>query len=219
MRVAVNMMKQLITTNSLWATPVMFIENSGDEVEKYNKELESIVVGGCKTQGGALRELRLHDLHENDSPAVAWLIEQVKQASALFCNFPNTEGIQVELRGVVLYKGYHINTHTEARESDIGIAYWTGGSSDEFGSEINKNGDGISAPTFALEDPSRHISDLRLPMEHRHSVDVCPRAGLMAVFPAHIPHNVHPYMGDKPFVHIVAQVRMPWDKQYFRGDV
>ena len=47
-------------------------------------------------------------------------------------------------------------------------------------------------------------------------INVRPRPGLLAIFPAHVPHNMHPYMGDKPFVHIVAQVRIDWPRGYFR---
>ena len=125
----------------------------------------------------------------------------------------------VVLHPMKTWKFDHINTHTEARESDLGIAYWPSGDPSQIGQPINQNADGFHAPVFTLEDPSRHLSELRLPMEMRHSVDVCPRPGLLAIYPAHLPHNVHPYRGENPFVHIVAQVRLPWPKDYFRGNL
>ena len=42
---------------------------------------------------------------------------------------------------------------------------------------------------------------------------------VLALYPAHLPHNVHPYRGDKPFVQIVAQVRMPWPQDYFKRNL
>jgi len=208
-----------LSVDWLWPTPVMFAEFSGPEVAQHNLELERIVIRGCDQQSGLHDELRLHELGQVESDCVAWLMTQIKESSAAYCGFASAEGIEVSLRGVVLRTFGHINSHTEGRESDLGVAYWPSGDPNMVGQVVNQNADGVHAPTFTLEDPSRSLSDLRLPMEMRHSVDVCPRPGLMALFPAHLPHNVQPFKGSKPFVHIVAQVRMPWPKDYFRRNL
>lgn len=197
----------------------MYAEYIGAEVDQHNQELEALVIEGCRRQEGRPDELRLYDLQDATAPCVAWLVAQVKAMAARYCGFSLTEGIEVALRGVVLQKFDHINTHTETSESDLGLAYWPSGSPSIVGSPINQKADGVNAPVFKLEDPSRHLSDLRLPMESRHSIDACPRPGLMAIYPAHLPHNMHPYRGEKPFIHIVAQVRMPWSKDYSKGKI
>jgi len=195
----------------------MYAEYMGEEVARHNKSLEELVIAGCKVQDDPAGEFRLTSLEQSDSPAVTWLVDQVAKMSAEFCGFPSTHGIEVTLRGIALRKFNHISTHDETAESDLGVAYWPSGSTDQIGSKINQRANGVDSPIFKLEDPSRLISGLRLPMESQHSVDACPRPGLMAVYPAHLPHNMHPYRGDKTFVHIVAQVRMPWPKNYSKG--
>ena len=196
----------------LWPTSIMTIEL--EDAQIHNEALEKLVLDGCAAQRGLVaNELRLHDLQAADGPSVQWLLGRMTQYAMAFTGYPV---VSVGLRGVVLQRGSHISTHTEARESDLGIAYWPSGNPTLMGARINQNGDGIHEPTFVFEDPSRALSDLRLPFEDRHSVNVCPRPGLMAIFPAHVPHNMHPYMGEKPFVHIVAQVRIEWPRSYFR---
>ncbi len=205
-----------VTKMQLWPTPVMLLELDPALAAIHNPVLIDQVVQGCAHQAGVTHELRLHDLQQNDSDAVRWLTQEVRRAAAFYCGFASIDGIRVGLRGVQINRGGHINTHTESRESDLGVAYWPSGDPERIGSKLNQNGDGVLAPTFVLEDPSRHLSDLRLPRETRHSVNFCPRPGLMAIYPAHLPHNVHPYVGDAPFIQIVAQVRMPWPATYFR---
>lgn len=36
----------------------------------------------------------------------------------------------------------------------------------------------------------------------------------MVVGPAHLPHNLWPYLGKVPFPHIVAQVKVHWPAGY-----
>lgn len=194
----------------------MYVEHFGDDVDTHNAKLIQAVVDGCESQSGVRHELRLLDLHEVHCESIRWLCNRVAEACAAYCGLECADEISVGLRGVMLRHGDHISTHTEASESDIGVAYWPSGDHSKIGSDVNQRSDGINAPIFKVEDPSRHISDLRLPGEHPHSVDVCPRPGLMAIYPAHLPHNAHPYMGRKPFIQIVAQVRMPWPKHYGR---
>jgi hypothetical protein len=212
-------LKMKITNEWLWPTPVMFVELMGAEVDKHNENLEQLVIKRCDAQKDTMHELRLHDLHLQECESIGWLEDVVRVACANYCQFESTTGIEVGFRGVVLRQFDHINTHTESRESDLGVAYWPSGNRNQIGQQINQNADGLTAPIFTMEDPSRHLSDLRLPTEMRHSVDICPRPGLLAIYPAHLPHNVHPYKGSKPFVHIVAQVRMPWPENYFRGNL
>ena len=197
---------------NLWPTSIMTVEL--DDASQYNDELEQLVTAGCAAQTGfAVNELRLHDLHESDCVSVQWLITRMTEYARSFTGCPVRS---IGLRGVVLNRGNHISTHTEARESDLGMAYWPSGNAELVGTPINQNGDGVYEPTFVFEDPSRAFADLRLPFEDRHSINLRPRPGLLSIFPAHVPHNMHPYMGDKPFVHIVAQVRIDWPRDYFR---
>ncbi|WP_449413227.1 hypothetical protein [Pandoraea soli] len=186
-----------------------------DDAHKHNANLEKLVVDGCVAQRGrAVNELRRHDLHDADHPSVAWLLSRMNEYAKAYTRYPVSS---IGLRGIVLRRGNHISTHTESRESNLGMAYWPSGNPIVIGTPINENGDSIHEPTFVIEDPSRAFSDLRLPFEDRHSVNIRPRPGLLAVFPAHVPHNMHPYMGTKAFVHIVAQVRIDWPKEYFRS--
>lgn len=205
----VNMPKISSTTWQLWATYVSLHEFVGEEVDKHNAELERLVIEGCAAQKGSEQEKRLSGLHLIESPSVDWLIQQIKIACAEYYRTDAIDKIRVGLRGVLLEDYDHINTHTEASESDVGVAYWASGN--KIGAELNSKGDGVNEPIFKLEDPSRASTDARLPYEHRHSVDLCPRAGLLALYPTYLPHNVHPYRGKKPFVQIVAQVRMNID--------
>jgi hypothetical protein len=193
-----------------------------DVANLHNPELIRLVMAGCsKQKSRVIRELRLYELEEVEHEAVRWLLTQVRQAAAHYvgfnsAGFNSTDGIQVTLRGVQINHGQHISTHTEARESDLAVAYWPSGNPAKVGTAVSENGDEW-APTFVLEDPSRHLSDLRLPFEMRHSVNICPRPGLMTIYPAHLPHNFHPHQGFEPFIHIVAQVRFAWPKDYFRS--
>lgn len=203
----------LRTSNSLmfgmWTTYVALHELNGEETDVHNEALYKLVVEKSKSIDPSLDELRVHGLEQTDSPAVEWLIQNIQIACGSYVGISNTNDISVKLRGVVLHKGSHINTHNERSESDLAVAYWCGGRNSQRGENPNQKGDKVNEPTFVLEDPSRLISDYRLPNEDRHSVSIQPRPGLLVVFPAHLPHNVHPYLGDKPFVHIVAQIRLP----------
>lgn len=197
-------------TWNLWPSRISLEEFDPAEASAYNKELEELVAQnatGDRTLD-PYGEVRFHAMHEHESPAVEWLIGKIKSAVRDYAEISEEHPIQVGLRGVLFDYGTHINTHNEAPESDVGVAYWPSGNPDKIGSKFNANGDRFNEPTFVLEDPSRLISDPRLPFEARHSVSLCPRPGLLAVFPAHLRHNVHPYLNEKPFVQIVAQVRL-----------
>jgi len=110
-----------------------------------------------------------------------------------------------ENRALVIARGGFINTHKDSREGDITCVHFLTGSG--AGMPVNSVGN----PRFVLEDPSRYFDEGRLPFEARHGYSVNPRPGLSVIFPAHIPHNQHPYDGDAPHVQIVAnfRVRLP----------
>ena len=200
-------MKNKVHQIELWPTTVRIVELVS---HPYDQELVAIVKEGCAAPRDVANELRFHDLGVVDHQAVRWLKQQMIEQAEAMVGFPVSS---IDLRGVLLLHGNHIVTHTEQRESDLGIAYWPSGREDAGG--WNNAGDGVNEPTFIFEDPSRHFSDLRLPYETRHSVYVKPRPGAMALFPAHLPHNMHPFLGEA-FVHIVAQVRFRWPSNYFR---
>ncbi len=194
----------------LWPTKVELFSLDGHQV--FDPLLRELALKQ-EAPDTHIQEMKVYDLEESGSPAVEWLIRNIHAAVESY--LMRRVEMSVTARAVVLRHGSHISTHTEMSESDLGVAYWPNGYCGP-DSEINAAGDGYSAPTFILEDPSRGISDLRLPFESRHSVYVRPRPGLLAIFPAHMPHNMHPYLGPEPFVHIVAQVRVKWGKEYLR---
>lgn len=107
-----------------------------------------------------------------------------------------------ENRALVIARGGFINTHKDSREGDITCVHFLTGSGT--GQPVNSVGN----PRFVLEDPSRYFDEARLPFEARHGYSVNPRPGLSVIFPAHIPHNQHPYHGDAPHVQIVANFRV-----------
>jgi hypothetical protein len=199
-----------VASVALWPTKInaYFMEDAAE----HNQRLTELVLS-LEPDVPPVGEMKVYDLETTGHDSVKWLLSRVEIAVQEYLGEPAK--CTIKLRAVVLRAGGHISTHTESAESDVGVAYWPSGIEGD-DTEINSNGDAINQPTFILEDPSRSISDLRLPFEDRHSVCLRPRPGLMAVFPAHMPHNMHPYMGEKPFVHIVAQVRVDWSEDYLR---
>lgn len=156
-------------------------------------------------------ELRVHGFEKSDSTEVQLLVQCMAAAIKDHTGVPVSE---LGLRAVVLRHGKHICTHTETHESDLMVAYWPNGNNADRGLPPSIEPNRIDAPTFVVEDPSRHLTALRLPDEERHSICIKPRPGLLVVGPAHLPHNLHPYMGIEPFIHIVAQVRLAWPTDY-----
>lgn len=195
---------------NLWPTKVELFRLPFNEL--HNPNLRERVLS-VEHPGDHRHEMKVYDLEAAGGDSIAWLLSHIEKCVCSYIGHPIT--MSVTARAVVLRTGSHISTHTEMAESDVGVAYWPNGFDGE-DEALNAPGDGYSAPTFVLEDPSRGISDLRLPFETRHSVYIRPRPGILAVFPAHMPHNMHPYLGDVPFVHIVAQVRVNWSKEYLR---
>lgn len=198
-------MQKIETHNmSLWPTHVSL--NRYLEVEEHNENLKRIAIETVGKQYD--EEIRAYDLHKINHPSIEWLKEEFIVSTEKYLSVGKVKDLTI--RAVIMQKGSHINTHTETRESDLMLVYWPGG---DVGS-INSKPDNKLAPAFVMEDPSRHLSELRLPMEIRHSVMIRPQPGLMVIGPAHLPHNLHPYMGEEPFIHIVAQVRIEWPEEY-----
>jgi hypothetical protein len=206
-----------VTEFNLWPTKFCVIEIPQEECKKHNEDLVNIVIEKSgineKPDLGPNFEIRIHNLHEIDHPSVNWLVKSISHASKAFVGLMQAN-IDIGLRAVILRNGMHINTHTESHESDLMVAYWPSGDLEMVGSPINQVGDRNHAPTFMIEDPSRSLTDLRLPWEVRHSVTLAPRPGMMIVGPNHVPHNLWPYFGSKPFVHIVAQIKIEWPVGY-----
>lgn len=195
------------TRLELWPQTVECYLHDGPEVAIHNADLRQIAIDNADRT--AEDEVRAYDLHAVPHRSVAWLRRQFKDcANTYLRGLARVE--DVTIRAVVMEKGSHINTHTEARESDLLLAYWLGG---DVG-PLNSKPDNTKAPAFILEDGTRHLTDLRLPFEDRHSIMLRPQPGLLVVGPAHLPHNLLPYMGDDPFIHIVAQCRAIWPDGY-----
>jgi hypothetical protein len=211
------MSRHAINGFSLWATEICVIEIPQEECQKHNEDLIDIVV---KESGinenpdlGPNYEIKVHNLHKIDHPSVSWLLKTISHASRAYVSLIETD-IEISLRAVILRNGMHINTHTEMHESDLMVAYWPTGNIEDIGTPVNQMADRNFAPTFVVEDPSRSLSDLRLPWETRHSVMLAPRPGMMVIGPNHVPHNLWPYFGSKPFIHIVAQIKIEWPAGY-----
>ena len=211
------MSRPTINDFTLWATQVAVIEYAQDECAAHNQELVQLVLDETgfytKPDLGPDYEIRLPNLDKYANESVAWLVNSITYACRAYLDMPDAR-IDVGLRAVVLRNGMHINTHTESHESDLTVAYWPSGNVDDAGSQVSRQVDRTTAPAFIIEDPSRHLTDLRLPWETRHSVTIAPRPGMMVIGPNHLPHNMWPYLGDAPFIHIVAQIKVEWPEGY-----
>lgn len=157
---------------------------------------------------------RVYGIFEEPSPIIHELKDRVAFAVNDYlgpeANGTHT-GFDIDGRAVVMLDGDHIATHVERREADLTIAYWPTGDAK------NKPVSCVSNPQFVISDPSRYLTDLRLPDEGRHSVYIAPRPGLMLVMPNHIPHHQQPYFGDTPHVQIVCNVKIKFTEAYFRN--
>lgn len=194
----------------LWPTCLTFYDLDALGTRE-NAALKRAALERVDLDVDARQELRVHDFDRVDCDEVRTLCHLMQAAVK---DYTGQEVESLTLRAVVLRHGKHICTHTESHESDLMVAYWPGGNPDDRGAPPSIEPDRADAPTFVVEDPSRHLTDLRLPGEARHSVCIKPRPGLLVIGPAHLPHNLHPYMGQEPFIHIVAQVRVRWPENY-----
>ena len=179
--------------------------------EQENLRLKQAALERVNLNADVRQELRVHDFERVDCDEVRTLCRLMEMAVK---DYTGLDAQSLSLRAVVLRHGKHICSHTESHESDLMVAYWPSGNLNDRGMPPSIEPDRADAPTFVVEDPSRHLTDLRLPGEIRHSVCIKPRPGMLVLGPAHLPHNLHPYMGQEPFIHIVAQVRVRWPDNY-----
>ena len=211
------MSRHALTEFNLWPTNVCAIQIPLEECEKHNEDLINLIIDASAINKfpdlGPNHEIRVPNLHKLDHPSVSWLVETIRHAARAFVGMMDVN-VEIGLRAVILRHGMHINTHTETHESDLMVAYWPSGDVTSIGLPVNKMTDRKYAPIFVIEDPSRSLSDLRLPWEIRHSVMIDPRPGMMVIGPNHVPHNMWPYLGSKPFIHIVSQIKIDWPEGY-----
>ena len=107
-----------------------------------------------------------------------------------------------ENRALLIEDRAFINTHADSREGDVTAVLFLSGV--RAGHPINSVGN----PRFCLEDPSRYADQPRLPFESRPAFSVNPAPGLIVIFPAWIPHNQHPYRGERTHIQIVFNFRL-----------
>lgn len=194
----------------LWPTFVRVFDLAEMD-DARNAQVRQAAINQVDLDVDIAQELRIHNFESTPVEGVQLLTGLIGEAIQNYCGQPAQS---IGLRAVVLRHGKHICTHTESHESDLMVAYWPGGNPSDRGRPASIEPNRRDAPTFVLEDPSRHLTDLRLPGEDRHSICIKPRPGMLVIGPAHLPHNLHPYMGQEPFIHIVAQVRVRWPDNY-----
>ena len=187
-------------TVNLWPTKILLCEHYDSE---HNAEIEKVLLDR-PIPSNFMEELRIFNVEKIENDSIQWMLDRVRDNVSDY--MLGLQDFDITARAVILRKGCHLRTHTERDESDLAVAYWPSGDMDNR-KPINNLGDGIQSPTFVIEDPSRGLNDARLPFENYYSFPVTPRAGLMVVFPSHVPHSMYPWMGEKPFVHIVFQIR------------
>ena len=107
-----------------------------------------------------------------------------------------------ENRALLIEDRAFINTHADSREGDVtAVLFLSGGGA---GQPFNSVGN----PRFCLEDPSCYADQPRLPFESRPAFSVNPAPGLIVIFPAWIPHNQHPYRGERTHIQVVLNFRL-----------
>lgn len=190
-----------ISDTQLWPTAVRFVE--ADPVWDIHAPLYNFAVhqaGAVPASAGERRVRNILDV----LPAGQTLKSHLRMWVGEFLGKHGTylDPDYCENRALVIGDRGFINTHKDSREGDITCVYFlTGGG---VGQPVNSVGN----PRFVLEDSTRYFDEARLPFEMRHGFAVNPRPGLAVIFPAHVPHNQHPYLGDKPHVQIVANFRV-----------
>lgn len=203
-----------MTRWEMWPTRFMAFEY---EDAAFDRRLTKLVVDTYKQRNDKgdlplMEELRVYDFFAIDDDDVRALKERVFDSVRNYLGFEADgchDGFELTGRAVIVTDGSFIQTHVERREADLTIAYFPTG--DASGQPISHPGN----PRFVVEDPSRYLTDLRLPHEDRHSVHIAPRPGLLLVFPAHVPHHQQPYKGTEPHVQIVCNLRIKFTEKYF----
>lgn len=203
-----------VTRWEMWPTRLMAFEFPDAE---FDRRLIQLVLETYKQRSGnselPLREeLRVYDFFSIDHPDVKTLRNRIFESISAYLGEGAEkwhEGFDLSGRAVIITEKSFIQTHVERREADLTIAYFPTG--DGAGKALSSPGN----PTFVVEDPSRYLTDLRLPHEERHSVHIAPRPGLLIMFPAHVPHHQQPYYGERPHIQIVCNVRIRFTEEYF----
>lgn len=202
------------TERNLWPTKLGVFEFAQDD--PINEELKQLVyaeINPC--EGGKLShfERRLHGLFERSEPCVVELKRRILECARIYlgeASKPYYSDIELDGRAVLIEDRAFFNTHVDIAEADIVCTYFPTG--EPTSDEVNALGN----PQWVLEDPSRYLSEPRLPFEDRHSHYIAPRPGLLMLFPGHIPHNQHPYdgRGRDPHIQIVGNLRLNYIKGY-----
>ena len=193
------------TSSELWPTRVIFFETPVDW--EVNRQLadEAIAAVGDLKNGHALSASKRRVRGILERSAACQALKSHLFACALDVLGPWSSYLDpdhCENRALVIAPGGFISTHKDNREGDLTCVHFlTGG-----GAELPVNS--VGTPRFVIEDPSRYFDEGRLPYEARHGYSVNPRPGLSVFFPAHIPHNQHPFEGDTPHVQVVANFRV-----------
>ena len=193
----------------LWPTRVGFFE-LGCGITKdlellYNYSLECINHDSDNMLNA--EERRVHNILNIGTSYSENILSTVIQCAKYYVGeelYNKMSPVSIENRSVILEDRSFINTHVDSREGHITAVLWLTGNGGSHNPE--GNGEGINTPNgnpiFKLEDPSRYFDEHRLPWETRHSFMINPKAGLLCFFPSHLPHNGHPYKGDKYHIQI-----------------
>lgn len=200
------------TEHMLWPTKVGFFE-LGESLEPELKELYdftiSCVEGNLRegTQVANAEERRVHNILDIDTAFAKKIRKLVVECAQHYVGaevWNQMSPVEICNRAIVLEDRAFINTHVDNREGHVTAVLWVTGNGGSH--DIGGNGEAINTadgnPAFKLEDPSRYLDEHRLPWESRHSFRINPKPGLLCFFPSHLPHNGHPYVGDKPHVQI-----------------
>jgi hypothetical protein len=193
------------TSIELWPTRVTFFETPVDWTVNRQLAYEAIAAVNA-TGNGAMADAakrRVRGILEKSDAGQALKAHLFACARTVLGPWAQyLDPLHCENRALVIGPGAFISTHKDSREGDLTCVHFlTGGGA---GQPVNS----VGTPRFVIEDPSRYFDEGRLPFEARHGYSVNPRPGLSVFFPAHIPHNQHPYQGSALHVQVVANFRV-----------
>lgn len=193
----------MLNTQVLWPTKVAII-HSACETSQMHKQ--AVLSAGLEDGLLNAEERRVHDILNSFPACRQNIVDHI--ARYIGDSFDAMEP-ELSSRAIVFQDRAFINTHVDSREGDVtAVLFLTGnggkeGIEGDDGQPVNSVGN----PRFVLEDPSRYFDQARLPFESRHGYSINPKPGLMVIFPSHIPHNMHPYMGNSPHTQIVINIK------------
>ncbi|UYP67624.1 hypothetical protein OIU14_14235 [Thalassobacter stenotrophicus] len=193
------------TSLELWPTQVSFFETPLDWAVNRQLADEAIAAVGTSDAHGvpSASKRRVRGILERSAAGQALKTHLFACARDMLGPWSSyLDPDHCENRALVIAPGGFISTHKDSREGDLTCVHFLTGSGS--GQPVNS----IGTPRFVIEDPSRYFDEGRLPYEARHGYSVNPRPGMSVFFPAHIPHNQHPYQGSTPHVQVVANFRV-----------